>query len=68
VAMSGMVSSAIRLGAIGAVAAQGVVARLIPRLAELADSPLGERIESFAPRLDVAAIRHSRGESRLFAN
>ena len=37
-------------------------------LAELTAAPLPSRIESFSPRLDIAAMRHARGEVRLFSN
>jgi len=67
-AASGFVTAAIRLGIIGAVAAQSVLRDLLGVVAELAAAPAPARIESFSPRLDVAAIRHARGELRLFAN
>jgi urease accessory protein len=66
--MSGFTTAAVRLGIVGAVAAQAMVRRLLPVVAELAASPLPDRIASFAPRLDIAAARHARGELRLFSN
>ncbi|WP_029356590.1 urease accessory UreF family protein [Bosea sp. 117] len=68
VALSGFTTAAVRLGLLGAVSAQGIVRRLLPLLAELAAAPLPSRIESFSPRLDIAAMRHARGEVRLFSN
>jgi urease accessory protein len=66
--VSGFTTAAVRLGVIGAVAAQATVRRLLPLVADLASSPPPDRIESFAPRLDIAASRHARGELRLFSN
>ncbi|GLK54012.1 urease accessory protein [Methylopila capsulata] len=66
--LSGFTTAAVRLGVVGAVAAQAVVRRLLPLLAELAAAPAPDRIASFAPRLDIAAARHARGELRLFSN
>ncbi|GLK75042.1 urease accessory protein UreF 1 [Methylopila jiangsuensis] len=65
---SGFATAAVRLGLVGAVAAQAVVRRLLPVVAELAATDPPERIESFAPLLDIAAARHARGELRLFSN
>lgn len=66
--ISGFATAAVRLGLVGAVAAQTVVLRLLPVVAELAATEPPKRIESFAPLLDIAAARHSRGELRLFSN
>lgn len=66
--ISAYATAGVRLGIVGAVAAQATVRRLLPVLAELAASPLPDRIESFSPRLEIAAARHSRGDLRLFSN
>ncbi|MFC7051494.1 urease accessory protein UreF [Hansschlegelia quercus] len=66
--ISNYTTAAVRLGVVGAVAAQTIVRHLLPVLAELAASPLPDRIESFSPRLDVAAARHARADLRLFSN
>lgn len=68
VALSGFATAAVRLGLVGAVTAQGVVRRLLPLLGALADTPVPAGIESFSPRLDIAAMRHARGDLRLFSN
>ncbi|HEY0291548.1 MAG TPA: urease accessory UreF family protein [Hansschlegelia sp.] len=67
-AVSGFMTAAVRLGVIGAIAAQSTVRNLLPVVAELAATPLPGRIESFSFRLDIAATRHARGDLRLFAN
>lgn len=66
--VSGFTTAAVRLGLIGAIAAQSVVRQLLPVVAELAAGDVPKRIESFAPLLDIAAARHARGELRLFSN
>ncbi|PZQ18140.1 MAG: urease accessory protein UreF [Ancylobacter novellus] len=66
--ISAYATAAVRLGIVGAVAAQATVRRLLPVLAELAASPLPDNIESFSPRLEIAAARHARGDLRLFSN
>lgn len=66
--VSGFMTAAVRLGIVGAVDAQGIVRRLLPVLAELVARPVPDRIESFAPRLEIAAARQARGEIRLFSN
>jgi urease accessory protein len=66
--ISGFTTAAVRLGLVGAVAAQAVVRRLLPVVAEIAATDPPERIESFSPLLDIAAARHARGELRLFSN
>lgn len=67
-AVSGFTTAAVRLGLVGAVAAQTAVRRLLPVIAELAASDPPDEIESFAPLLDIAAARHARGDLRLFSN
>ncbi|MFD1333301.1 urease accessory protein UreF, partial [Methylopila musalis] len=68
VAASGYATAAVRLGLVGAVAAQAVLHRVLPVVAELAAAEPPEHIETFAPLLDIAAARHARGELRLFSN
>ncbi|WP_454683460.1 urease accessory protein UreF [Ancylobacter moscoviensis] len=68
VALTGFATAAVRLGLVGAVTAQAMLRRLLPVLAALADTPVPARIGSFSPRLDIAALRHARGEVRLFSN
>jgi urease accessory protein len=70
VAVQGLVSAAVRLGLVGALEAQAVVAGALPIVDALAREPVSadDEIASFAPLLDIAAARHARAETRLFAN
>jgi urease accessory protein len=66
---TGLVAAAVRLGHIGAVEAQAVLAKLLPTIADLSDPvPPHVEIESFTPWIDIAASRHARAHLRLFAN
>jgi urease accessory protein len=67
---SGAVAAAVRLGAIGALEGQKVLASCLPVIAELAARPVSDDTElrSFLPFLEIAAARHARAELRLFAN
>jgi urease accessory protein len=67
---SGLIAAAVRLGRIGAVEAQGVLAALLPAIAELAAQPVppNAEIESFMPWIDIAASRQARAHLRLFAS
>jgi urease accessory protein len=66
---AGLIAAAVRLGCIGAVEAQSVLAAALATLAELS-APIGPtaEIESFMPWVDVAASRHARMHLRLFAS
>lgn len=66
--VSGFATAAVRLGLVGAVAAQSVVRDMLTVIDELSRREPPKRIESFAPLLDVAAARHARGALRLFSN
>lgn len=67
-----MVNAAVRLGAIGAIAAQGALSRALPLIAKLVDMPFDPEadmvLSSMTPWLDLAAIRQSRAATRLFSN
>ncbi|MGJ5180181.1 urease accessory protein UreF [Bradyrhizobium oligotrophicum] len=67
---SGLVTAAVRLGAVGALQGQGVLQALLPLIEELVAHPVDDDagLESFIPFLDVAAARHVHAELRLFAN
>jgi urease accessory protein len=66
---SGLVAVAVRLGRIGAVEAQAVLADVLPAVAELSEPvPPDAEIESFMPWVDAAAARHARAHLRLFAS
>lgn len=66
---SGLISAAVRLGCIGAVEAQSVLAAALATIADLSTpiAPAAE-IESFMPWVDAAASRHARADLRLFAS
>jgi urease accessory protein len=69
-AASGLVTAAVRLGHIGAIEAQRVLADALAVIAEAAAKPVASdsEIQSFTPWLDLAAARHTRAPLRLFAN
>lgn len=60
-------SAAVRLGRLGAIEAQAVLADISPRVAEALDAPLPERPGSFAPYADIAALRRATSHTSLFA-
>jgi urease accessory protein len=66
---SGLIAAAVRLGHIGAVEAQAVLADVLPTIAEISRPvPADAAIESFTPWVDMAAARHARAHLRLFAS
>jgi urease accessory protein len=68
-AASGLIAAAVRLGLIGAVEAQAVLADILPTITKLSAPVRREaEIESFMPWVDVAAARHARAHLRLFAS
>ncbi len=68
--VAGLVAAAVRLGRIGAIEAQAIVAALLPVVAECAAAPIPDTPDftAFAPLIEIAAMRHARAELRLFAN
>ena len=76
IAMSGygaaasLVAAAVRLGTIGAVEAQHVLAGVLGEIAAIAITAVDRNaeIESFVPWIDAAAARHARAHVRLFAS
>jgi urease accessory protein len=66
---AGLITAAVRLGRIGAVEAQAVLAAQLVTIAGLsAPVPHDAEIESFMPWVDAAASRHARAHLRLFAS
>ena len=67
---SGLITAAIRLGAVGALQGQQVLADCLPLIEQLSmDEPAADRVlESFVPFIDIAAARHAQADLRLFAN
>ncbi len=65
----GLITAAVRLGCIGALDAQAVLAAVLATIADLSTPmPSDAEIESFVPWVDAAASRHARAHLRLFAN
>lgn len=69
-AANGLVAAAVRLSRIGAVEAQSVLGGVLESLAPLIAMPVAEdqAMTSFAPLIDIAAMRHGRADLKLFAN
>jgi urease accessory protein len=66
---SGLIAATVRLGRIGAVEAQAVLAALLPTIADLSvPVALNAQIESFLPWVDAAASRQAHAHLRLFAS
>ncbi|MGB7100527.1 MAG: urease accessory UreF family protein [Xanthobacteraceae bacterium] len=66
---AGLITAAVRLGRIGAVEAQAVLAGQLATIAGLsAPVPHSAEIESFMPWVDTASARHARAHLRLFAS
>jgi len=66
---AGLIAAAVRLGRIGAVGAQAVLASVLETIADLSAPVKPEaEIESFMPWVDAAASRHARAHLRLFAS
>jgi len=68
--VTSQVSAALRLGLVGHLQAQAALSALRPVAARLLENPVPpvEEITAFTPATDVAAMRHERADSRLFAN
>lgn len=67
---SGIASAAVRLGVVGGMQAQGVVAEVLPLIEGLVarDVPDDASLSSFVPFLDIASARQAQASLRLFAN
>jgi urease accessory protein len=65
-----LVAAAVRLGQVGAIEAQAVLASAILVVADTAEQEIPRDLEiaSFTPWLDIAAARQARAQVRLFAN
>lgn len=60
-------SAAVRLGALGAMQAQQILAAARPAMAALLAAPPPAAPFTFSPRADIAAMRHGQTPLRLFA-
>nr|WP_276519541.1 urease accessory UreF family protein [Bradyrhizobium elkanii] len=69
-AASGLVTAAIRLGAIGVLQGQVILRDCLPLIEQFVAQPVtaDAALESFLPFLDVASARHEQADLRLFAN
>ncbi|MBV9532898.1 MAG: urease accessory protein UreF [Bradyrhizobium sp.] len=69
-AVSGLITAAVRLGAIGVLQGQAILRDSLPAIERIATSPVTDstELESFLPFLDVASARQERADLRLFAN
>ncbi|MDX7950792.1 urease accessory UreF family protein [Lichenihabitans sp. Uapishka_5] len=67
-----MVNAAVRLGLVGAIEAQRVLAGTFPLISDLAAMPFDLSADvafpSATPWLDIAVTRHARSDLRLFSN
>jgi len=61
------VSAAVRLGRLGAIEAQALLADVAPGMAEALDTPLPARPGAFAPFAEIAALRRADAHASLFA-
>lgn len=64
----GVLGAAIRLGRLGHVESQTILARLQPSIGALLDSPPPDFVSSYAPATEIAAMHHETQPARLFAN
>ncbi|MCA1394959.1 urease accessory UreF family protein [Bradyrhizobium sp. BRP56] len=69
-AASGLITAAIRLGAIGVLQGQVILRDCLPLIERFVAEPVAAdaALESFLPFLDVASARHEQADLRLFAN
>jgi urease accessory protein len=69
-AASGLVTAAVRLGAIGALEAQRVLGDCLPLIEQLAAEEVQDdaQMQSFLPFIEIASARHAQADLRLFAN
>lgn len=67
---AGLVAAAVRLGVVGAIEGQSVLASVLAVVADQVVLPVRdeEPLASFVPLLDLAAARHERASLRLFAS
>jgi len=68
--VSGLTSAAVRLSCLGALAAQRALRTVLPLIAELSCSPVGDdaQLSGSLPWLDIACARQQTAALRLFAN
>lgn len=66
-ALMAFVSAAVRLGCIGAIEAQSLLAQVAPAMAQGLSEPCPDRAGSFSPLSEIAAVRRNTAHASLFA-
>ena len=61
------ISAAVRLGCLGAIEAQSLLAQTAPALASSLQSPCPDQAGSFSPLSEIAAVRRTTAHASLFA-
>lgn len=61
------VSAAVRLGRLGAIEAQSILAASATEMAEILDAPVPARPGTFSPLAEIAALRRNAAHASLFA-
>lgn len=61
------VSAAVRLGRLGAIEAQAIMAAAAPKMAQILDAPVPARPGAFSPLAEIAALRRNASQVSLFA-
>lgn len=66
----GILGAAVRLGHMGAIEGQSILAALRPLIRDLLESPISslEETGAYAPQTEIALMRHETQEVRLFSN
>jgi len=69
-AVSSLAAAAVRLGLVGAIAAQSTISRALPLIRKAAAGPVtdDEPIRSFIPLAEIAVALHGASGQRLFSN
>lgn len=67
---AGLVTTAVRLGIVGALQGQALLRGCLPEIERIAAEhvPADAELSSFFPMLEIASARHERADLRLFAN
>ncbi len=66
----GFLGAALRLGSVGHLDAQRILAQMLPLISDLASAPPPpiEAVNSFTPAIDIGSTHHEQAGVRLFAN
>jgi urease accessory protein len=66
-AVSAFISAAVRLGCLGAIEAQSLLAQTAPAMADGLETPCPAKPGSFSPFSEIASVRRSTSHANLFA-